>query len=549
MKVYEAIAETLVGLGVDRAFGLVGSGNFHLIDHLIRRCGVTYHASRHESAAVGMADGYARVSGRLGVCTVHQGPGVTNTLTALAEAVKARTPLLLLAGDVATTAMYQNLDVDQEAIVRSVGAGVGRIRNVNTASEDVARAVRRAVDERRPVLVSMPIDVQQQDCEAERPPAFVEAGVAAPRPSGEAVARIVDLLEPASRPVIIAGRGAVLADSRGSLEVLGGRIGALFATSMMAKGFFSGNPFDLGVSGGFSSPLAARLLGEADLVLSFGASLNTWTTNHGRMFSPYASIVHCDLEAAAIGRVQPVTLGVIGDAKETAGALVEELALREASFDGFRTGRVVEEIESFRWVEEFEDESPEETADPRSILVALDEILPTERTVAVDCGHFAGFAAQHLSVPDAAGFVFAEAFQAVGLGMGTGMGTAVARPERLSVVVVGDGGLLMSLGEIDSAINLGLPMLIVVMNDAGYGAEVHHFRALGLPIDLARLEENDFAAIVEAMGGRGIVVRSVGDLQHLKEWVENPEGVMAVDCKVDPRVEGAYLKEAFVTED
>src|ERR671917_1537309 len=548
MKVYEAVAETLSQLGVDTAFGLVGSGNFGLIDHMTRHCGVAYHASRHEAAAVAMADGYARVSGKLGVCTVHQAPGVTNTLTALTEAVKARTPLLLLAGDTATTALYQNLDVDQDAVVASVGAGTEGIRSANTAVEDITRAARRAKIERRPIAVSLPIEIQEQDCEAKEPPTFVEQEIAAPRPSEEAVSRVADLLESSSRPAIIAGRGAVLAGARPQLEALGNQIGALFATSMMAKGFFAGSRFDLGVSGGFASPLAARLLGKADIVLSFGASLNTWTTKHGTLFSPSTRIVHCDLEPSAIGRVQPVTLGVVGDAAETAEALLEELTRRNANLEGFRTDAVIQGIEDFRWEGEFEDESTEDTADPRAVLTVLDGMLPRERTVAVDCGHFAGFAAMHLSVPDDAGFVFAEAFQAVGLGMGAGMGATVARPDRLGVVVVGDGGLLMSLGEIDAAINLGVPMLVVVINDAAYGAEVHHFRSLGLPTDLALLGGIDFAAIAGAMGARGLDVRSTGDLERLEEWLEGPEGVMVVDCKVNPRVEGEYLKEAFVAE-
>ena len=495
-----------------------------------------------------MADGYARVSGKLGVCTVHQGPGVTNTLTALTEAVKNGTPMLLLAGDTATTALYQNLDVDQDAVVRSVGAGVEHVRAAHTAVEDVARAARRAGIERRPISVSLPIDIQEQTCEVEDPPAFAEEPIPAPRPSGEAVARVADLLEASSRPAIIAGRGAVLAGARPRLEALGDRIGAIFATSMMARGLFSGSPFDLGVSGGFASPLTARLLGEADVVLSFGASLNTWTTKHGNLFARSARIVHCDLEASAIGRIQPVTLGVIGDAAETAGALLEVLERRGASLEGFRTEAVMRDIKGFRWEDEFEDESSAETVDPRSILMALDGILPEERIVAVDCGHFAGFPARHLSVPDAAGFVFAEAFQAVGLGMGVGIGAAVARPDRLAVVVVGDGGLLMTLGELDAALHLRIPLLVVVMNDAGYGAEVHHFRSLGLPTGLARFGGTDFAAIAAAMGADGVEVRSTDDLDRIRGWIAEPEGVMVVDCKVNPDVEGEYLREAFVTE-
>jgi thiamine pyrophosphate-dependent acetolactate synthase large subunit-like protein len=548
MKVYEAVAETLSRLGVDTTFGLVGSGNFGLIDHMTRHRGIAYHASRHEATAVAMADGYARVSGKLGVCTVHQGPGVTNTLTALTEAVKARTPLLLLAGDTATTALYQNLDVDQNAVAGSIRAGTNGVRSANTAVEDIARAVRRAKNERRPMVISLPIDLQEQECIAEDPPAFVEQESAPPRPSLKTISRTVDLLEYSKRPAIIAGRGAVLAAARPQLEALGDQIGALFATSMMAKGFFAGNPFDLGVSGGFASPLAARLLGEADVVLSFGASLNTWTTKHGTLFAPTAEIVHCDLEPSAIGRVQPVTLGVVGDAAESAEALSEELARRDVSVEGFRTDAVRRDIEEFRWEDEFRDETTEGMVDPRVALMVLEEMLPEERTVAVDCGHFAGFAAMHLSVPDAAGFVFAEAFQAVGLGMGTGMGAAVARPDRLAVVIVGDGGLLMSLGEIDAAVNLGLPILVMVINDAAYGAEVHHFRSLGLPTELALLGTVDFAAIAGAMGARGLEARGPGDLEPLGEWIEDPVGVMVVDCKVNSSVEGEYLKEAFDAE-
>jgi thiamine pyrophosphate-dependent acetolactate synthase large subunit-like protein len=159
------------------------------VDYMTRNCGVAFHASRHEEAGVAMADGYARVSGKLGVCTVHQGPGVTNTLTALTEAVKNRTPLLLLAGDTATTALYQNLDVDQAAVVGSVGAGVEHIRAVHTAVEDTARAARRAEIERLPIAVSLPIDLQEQTCEVIEPPAFAEEPILAPRSSGEAVAR------------------------------------------------------------------------------------------------------------------------------------------------------------------------------------------------------------------------------------------------------------------------------------------------------------------------------------------------------------------------
>ncbi|TCJ12709.1 thiamine pyrophosphate-binding protein [Rubrobacter taiwanensis] len=548
MRVYEAVGETLKRLGVNVAFGLVGSGNFKLVDYMTRCCGIRYYGARHEGAAIGMADGYARVSGKLGVCTVHQGPGVTNTLTALTEAVKSRTPLLLLAGDTATGALYHNLDVDQGGIVSSVGAGVERIRSADKTIEDINRAVHRARIERRPIIASLPIDFQEYDCDIEDPAPFVASAMLNPRPSEEAVSAMADMLEIARRPVIIAGRGAVLADARAQLEELGNRVGALFATSAAAKGFFAGSPFDLGIAGGFASSLAVQLFSEADLVLSFGASLNRWTMKHGNLFPSSAQIIHCDVEPTSIGRVQPVTLGVVGDATETAEALLRELDRRNIKSDGFRTEPVVQRIKGFRWKNDFEEKSDEGTVDPRFISLALDEILPEERTVVVDGGHFMEFPTRYLSVPDAAGFVPTWAFQSIGLGMGIGMGAAVARTDRLALVVIGDGGLLMTLGEIDAAIHLGIPLLIVVMNDAGYGAEVHHFRSLGLPTDIVRFKGSDFAAIATAMGARGMLVRKLDELEQLKSWLAAPEGVMVVDCKVNPEVEGDFLEEAFAAE-
>ena len=237
MLVSQAVGETLRRFGVDTAFGLIGSGNFAIVTHMTRRCGIRYYACRHELGAIVMADAYARVTGRVGVCTVHQGPGLTNTMTGLVEATKSRTPLLVVAGDTASTARGGNLDIDQDTLVRSIGAGVHRVRGAELAVEDVALAVRRARAERRPIVLSLPIDLQEQDCPG---PDQVEPSLGPPlppvRPHDEAVSGVVDLLARSSRPLIIAGRGAVRADARQPLEQLGDRAGAILATAAVAHG-------------------------------------------------------------------------------------------------------------------------------------------------------------------------------------------------------------------------------------------------------------------------------------------------------------------------
>jgi thiamine pyrophosphate-dependent acetolactate synthase large subunit-like protein len=241
-RVHAALAESLAALGTDTLFGVVGSGNFRLVEHLTARFGAAYWWARHETAAVTMADAWARVTGRTGVCTVHQGPGLTNALTGLAEAVKARTPMLVLAGDTATTAVSVNQDVDQDRLARAVGAGAERIRSAETAVRDLVRALAGGQVERRPVVLSLPIDLQELECAPANAAALLPPRSTPTRPAEAATRRVADLVEQARRPLVVGGRGAVLAGARAPLEAVADRIGALLATSAPANGLFAGNP-------------------------------------------------------------------------------------------------------------------------------------------------------------------------------------------------------------------------------------------------------------------------------------------------------------------
>ncbi|HEX3920701.1 MAG TPA: thiamine pyrophosphate-binding protein, partial [Streptosporangiaceae bacterium] len=163
MLVTEAIGQALTELGVDTAFGLVGSGNFHVTNALISR-GTRFIAARHENGAASMADGWARITGRPGVLSLHQGPGITNALTALTEAAKSRTPLLVLAADVSHTAKHSNFRIDVAAISAAIGATPARLHSAGFAVDDVVRAYRTAERERRCVILAMPLDVQAGEC-------------------------------------------------------------------------------------------------------------------------------------------------------------------------------------------------------------------------------------------------------------------------------------------------------------------------------------------------------------------------------------------------
>jgi thiamine pyrophosphate-dependent acetolactate synthase large subunit-like protein len=544
MRVYEAIGETLKRLEVRATFGLMGDGNLRFMTHLAEELGIPYYAARHEGGAVAMADGYARVTGRVGVCSVTQGPGVTNTLTALTEARKASTPMLLLAGDTAARILRHNQDIDQTAIFKSVGVAVARVRSPDTLVMDLSRAFNQALALQQPIAISISTDMQELTCETDALQAVVVQAPMPSRPPPEEIRRAVDLIATSKRPAIIAGRGAVRSKARESLEHLAEQIGALLATTAQAKGLFARNPFYLGSSGGFAWELGERLLSQADLILAFGASLNYWTTRNRELFAPSARILQCDRNSAAIGALTAADFGLVGDVAETAKALSQELAQRDFNAAGFRTEDIRQEIDSFR-LDNFQDQSNGRTIDPRTLMLKLDAMLPRNRTVVIDSGHSMGWPIIYLSAPDASGFVFSNDFMAVGLGLGTAFGAAIAHPDRLTVCTPGDGGLMMSLGELETFVRYKIPALVIVINDASYGAEVHLLKNVGLPGHGAFFRDNDFAAIASAMGAQGMTVRDVNDLERLRPWLDERTGPMVVDCKVDPQLRGDWFSKVF----
>ncbi|MGK5555283.1 thiamine pyrophosphate-binding protein [Actinomadura kijaniata] len=555
MIVAEAVGAALARLGADTVFGVVGSGNFHVTNALVAH-GARFVAARHEGGAATMADAHARLTGGLGVVSVHQGPGLTNALTGVTEAAKSRTPLLVLAGEVAASAVRSNFRIDQAALAAAVGAVPERVHSPQSALADVARACRTALTRRRTVLLGLPLDVQAAEYTGpdttDRSLAYGVPVPLLPQPPPHAVGRLADLLAAAGRPVFLAGRGARLARAGEPLRALAERCGALLATSAVARGLFRGDPFDLDVSGGFATPAAAELIRGADLIVGWGCSLNMWTLRHGALVGDGTAVAQVDLDAAALGAHHPLDLGVVGDAAETARAVLAELTARGHAAAGYRSpelaGRLARES---RWRDHPPEDDPADgRIDPRVLSIALDEMLPRERTVAVDSGNFMGYPAMYLDVPDADGLVFTQAFQSVGLGLATAVGAALARPDRLTVAALGDGGALMSAVELETAVRLGprlgAGLLVVVYDDEAYGAEVHHFGPGGHALDTVTFPPVDIAAVGRGYGCAAATVRRPGDLSAVADWLAGPrDRPLVVDAKVTRERPAWWLEEAF----
>jgi thiamine pyrophosphate-dependent acetolactate synthase large subunit-like protein len=600
MLVSEAIGAALAGFGADTVFGVVGSGNFHVTNALVAR-GARFVAARHENGAACMADGWARLAGRPGILSVHQGPGLTNAITGITEAAKSRTPLLVLAADVAAAAVRSNFRIDVASLATAVGATPERLLSPQTAVADLTRAYVTAERERRTVVLALPLDVQAAVVD----PAWLTAGtggvdgsggvdgvpepiaasvtgasaIAGGAPPAEAVDQLAAALARARRPVFIAGRGARHGGAGPALARLADGCGALLATSAAAKGLFRGSPWDLDVSGGFATPLAAELIRDADLVAGWGCALNMWTLRHGQLIGPDALVVQVDHEHSALGAHRPVDLAVLGDCRATAEAVagaMEKMATwawpasgkaaapaagpaallagpltgppgPEAAA-GYRTAEVAARIAAEgRWRDvPYTDDGDDAHIDPRTLSIALDDLLPAERIVAIDSGNFMGYPSMFLSVPDADGFTFTQAYQSIGLGLASAIGAAVARPDRLTVAALGDGGALMGVSELETAVRLGLGMVIVIYDDEAYGAEVHHFGPDGHPVGLVRFPPADIAAIGRGFGCDALTVRGPDDLPPVRDGLAGPRSApLVIDAKVTSHRGSWWLEEAF----
>jgi thiamine pyrophosphate-dependent acetolactate synthase large subunit-like protein len=545
MRVYEQVAEELQQQGVTTIFGLIGQDTMRLAAVAATR-GLRYVAARHEMGAVTMAAGYGRVTHTVGVAIVSRGPGLTNAMSGIVGAAKAGTPLIVLSGDEPLLRDGRARDpkyVDQSAMLHAAGVCVTHPDSAATAQGEV----RDAFDQARrglTVAVLIPLDVLEADSqplgnvpEIKAPEQRLSANAA----TVQAAADLIEGCGSDARIAIVAGRGATATDSVAALAHLGELTGALMGTTIMAKSLFDSSARNIGVVGTFSSPSTREFLAGTDVVIAAGASLNPFTTQKGTLF-PGAVVIQIDADHDAFGRYTTPNVPIHADVRTGAAELAAELERR--GFNG--RGRDHTHVAARSPVSTANGTIPTSNEsgglDPFALMRQLDHILPKERIVAVDAGHQLTFACAGLSVPEPDAFLFAIEFQCIGTALGMAIGAAIARPDLLTVVSLGDGALMMGLGELDTAIQLRLPLLLLVVNDGGFGAERHYLDMLGLPTDTARFVNPSFRDIALAMGADAMTLRTLNDLPDLASKLDSGLArPLLVDCLVDGRVRAEWL--------
>jgi acetolactate synthase-1/2/3 large subunit len=542
---YQVLAEDITAMGVEAAFGLMSDDTALLVTAL-DTAGARFYGARHENSAIAMADGYAYASGRLGVAVIGRGPALANGLHGAIYASRAGSPVLLIYGEAATVAQPNGFGPDYKAID---GVGVLSAAGLRTFSATSPQSVRAVLADAAAAAMSgttvslhLPTNVQLAEIERPKQPLRIrqierKAAMATP----QSIAAAAAVLTNASRPLIVAGLGAHRAGAAKAIEALAEEIGALLLTTARGKDLFRGNPNNLGIIGSFSHSIARRMAEQADCVLVFGASLNFLTTSFGTSL-PQVPLIQVDAARTNIGRWFAADVGLVGDARIVAEQLIEALPQRSASAKPFHAEGTRKLIGSFDPARDFQAANTARTLDPRTLALELDKILPQDRNIVVDGGNFLGVV-PYLSVPDPGCFKMIGDFASIGLGFGAALGVAKARPNKTTVLVIGDGAFLMTMGELETVVREDLPIVIVLMNDCAYGAELHFLRLRQQPVAKSMFPDVDFAPIAETFGFKAATIRTVADLHKVAAKLGEPEGPIFLDCKINADVAAPFMSE------
>ena len=513
-RTYEAIAGALHAHGIRVLFGVLGDDTV-LLAHAARALGIAYAGARHEAVAVGMADGHAWVTGSPAVCLLTRGPGLLNGLGALRTAVRGGARLAVISGDVPSGAT-SDLDrkwLDVETVAGAIGVAVVRApdaASVVASLRDVLASASSGV----PAMLAVPADVLVGSADRYHERSFCElvapTGAGPAQPAALALSQAAEAIAESELPLILAGWGSHIAGARDALVALAEQSGALLGTTLKAKDFFRGHPRNIGVVGGFTPPSAARALSWVDCIVAFGASLNSDTVTTGNLFE-VAKLVHVDCDSLSTGRYTRVDVAVVGDCADVAQALLELLPRRAGSVAAPPPG----------------DAPPAQRGgqlDPRTVAAALDAGLPPDRTLVFDGGRFLRAAATILHVQSPDRFRFTLDAGSVGHGLGVAIGVALADRSRRTVLLTGDGGLSMGLGDLATVRELDVPITIVVFNDCGYGAERIVLAKHGVESDIASLAPVDFAAVARAHGLHTALVDDEASLVALASQLVSTTG-------------------------
>ena len=533
MKVYEQVARLLSGHSVDTVFGLLGDANMYVCSAFEAAGGRLVRTS-HEAGAVSMADTYARMPRRWGVAAVTHGPGLTNALTALVEAVRFPSPILLITGDTPAEATHmQRLDI--AALCASVGVTHERIHRPDTVRRDFARAVQRLKSTNAPVVLNVPLPVNLSDVDSPDTVSILSAAwtPSAPPTDEEALDAALGLAASASRPVVVAGRGVIESGAEASVLDLVEALDAGLFTSGLGLGLFTGHPRHLGIMGSIGHDEATQVLADSDCVIAVGASLNKYTSFGGELFEG-KSLIQIDRDPVKLGWFVTPTCVVAGDARAVTALMADNIREGQLPEKKQWRQRCHEASAAMAQWTPPDDRTGTDTLDIRVATQRLDAVLPPGCAIVSDVGRFIAGSWPYITNATPGKFTAMTGFGSIGLGLAGGIGAAVSDVSDVSVVLVGDGGFMMNVSELATAVRERLPMVIAVYNDGAYGAEYQKLVNEGFPAHHSYNDWPDIARTAAGMGCRALTIRKPEDFESVGEEITRLSGPLVLDIRLDP---------------
>ncbi|RLK50930.1 sulfoacetaldehyde acetyltransferase [Alkalispirillum mobile] len=529
----EAFVETMVSNGVTDIFGIMGSAFMDAMD-IFTPAGIRFIPVVHEQGSGHMADGYARASGRHGVLIGQNGPGISNSVTSIAAAYWAHSPVVIVTPETGT--MGQGLGGFQEAnqlpMFQEFTVYQGHVNNPKRMAEFTGRCFDRAMNNLGPTQLNIPRDFFYGELETEVPtPTHIERGAGGEQSLNDAA----DLLAKAKFPVIISGGGVVQGDAVEECKALADRLGAPVVNSYLHNDSFpASHPLWCGPLGYQGSKAAMKLISQADVVLALGSRLGPFGTlpQHGMDYWPKdAKIIQVDARSEMLGLVKKISVPVWGDAKASAVAITERLQDRKLVCDENRDQRLEKvQAEKDAWEKELDEWTHERDPfsldmideqkgegdnwlHPRQVLRELEKAMPEDVMVSTDIGNINSVANSYLRFERPRSFFAAMSFGNCGYAFPTMIGAKVAAPERPAISYAGDGAWRMSLMETMTCVQHNIPVTAVVFHNRQWGAEKkNQVDFYNRRFVAAELENESFAEIARAMGAEGITVDKLEDV-------------------------------------
>ncbi len=533
----EAFVETLVANGVTEMFGIMGSAFMDAMD-IFAPAGIRLIPVVHEQGAAHMADVYARVSGRHGVVIGQNGPGISNCVTAIAAAYWAHSPVVIVTPETGT--MGIGLGGFQEAhqlpMFQEFTKYQGHVVNPKRMAELTGRCFDRAISEMGPTQLNIPRDYFYGEITCEIPkPMRVERGA-----GGEnSLKSAVELLSSAKFPVILAGGGVVMGDAVQECKQLAERLGAPVVTGYLRNDAFpASHPLWAGPLGYQGSKAAMKLIAQADVVVALGSRMGPFGTlpQHGMDYWPKeAKIIQVEADHTNLGLVKKINVGIHGDAKAVAKAIVARLASGTLACDATKADRAAKikaekdawEKELTEWTHErdafsldmIEEAKKERTFNggvylhPRQVLRELEKAMPPRVMVSTDIGNINSVANSYLRFEEPRSFFAPMSFGNCGYALPTIIGAKCAAPDRPAIAYAGDGAWAMSMVEVMTAVRHDIPVTAVVFHNRQWGAEKkNQVDFYNRRFVAGELDSPSFAAIAKSMGAEGIVVDQLEDV-------------------------------------